>query len=502
MARDGLRLRLVDDAAPEQVAVVRRERVDLVALGVEREREVPAVGHPEVAVEAALRDRPPASRARSANSGHSRPRARGGRRASSRRTRSPAARRSPAGSPGSRAVPVRDRVPRVLPALVLEAGLLVAAPVPDVAVAHAGPRTRRSSASAARASCSSVAHELRGRRIQRSYSSSSTTYSGVGVGAAVVRRVRPLLERRHLAVAHLVEDPAGILVAEVVHAAALPVCRARAAWSRASSGANGQRLQAREDAVTAEHRHEPRQSGGRQAARPAIGGREAQRGEVDEAAPVGGLQSIVVAFQTGCFREPARGSSPYWAELGVRRVGTSAARSPAGTGRRHHVKVGGPRTVRSDLHGERQPLLIDLHRSRRGDRGSSLERLAFVTEQQCGPSRPARNTSPLLRARILTLEEVREIGTCLHAHRSASGLPVVVQDRELLGKPSPTARCLRITDSLGVDVHRAGARDQEEAGFRNTGDHRRRARSISARSPSAPTSTGTGRRTRTGRSDR
>src|SRR5450756_1997601 len=35
-----------------------------------------------------------------------------------------------------RAVLVRDRVPRILPALVLEAGLLVAPLVPDVAVAH------------------------------------------------------------------------------------------------------------------------------------------------------------------------------------------------------------------------------------------------------------------------------------------------------------------------------------------------------------------------------
>ena len=43
------------------------------------------------------------------------------------------------------------------------------------------------------------------------------------VGGAVVRRVRALLEGRHLAVPHLVQDPAGILVAEVVQADPLPV---------------------------------------------------------------------------------------------------------------------------------------------------------------------------------------------------------------------------------------------------------------------------------------
>jgi hypothetical protein len=37
VARDRLRLRFLDDAAPEQVAVVRRQRVDLVPFGIECE---------------------------------------------------------------------------------------------------------------------------------------------------------------------------------------------------------------------------------------------------------------------------------------------------------------------------------------------------------------------------------------------------------------------------------------------------------------------------------
>jgi len=54
VARERLRLRLVDDAAPEQVADVRAQRVDLVAVRVQRECEVAVGLDPEVAVEAAL----------------------------------------------------------------------------------------------------------------------------------------------------------------------------------------------------------------------------------------------------------------------------------------------------------------------------------------------------------------------------------------------------------------------------------------------------------------
>src|SRR5262249_28489328 len=134
VARDRPRLRLVDDPAPEQVADVRRERVDMVALRVERQREVLAVVDPEVAVEAALQrgrlaleplgerlvvpDQP--GEARAANL-----RVVGVALQLARRARE-------AGQP---AVPVGDRVPGVLPALVLEPRLLVPALVPDVAVA-------------------------------------------------------------------------------------------------------------------------------------------------------------------------------------------------------------------------------------------------------------------------------------------------------------------------------------------------------------------------------
>ena len=141
--RDRLGLRLVDDAAPEQVPVVRGERVDLVPVRVEREREVLAIVDPEVAVEAALEVGglllQPVGERRVLPDLAGQPCAAhlgvvgvalqlAGR---AREARQPA-------------VAIRDRVPGVLPALVLQAGLLVPAPVPDVAVALEVARSRRS----------------------------------------------------------------------------------------------------------------------------------------------------------------------------------------------------------------------------------------------------------------------------------------------------------------------------------------------------------------------
>ena len=117
------------------MAVVRGERVDLVAVGVEGEREVALVLDPEVAVEPAfeigrlllepIRERRVVpDRARQASAADLRvvgvalQLACGPREA------------------GQAPVAVGDRVPRVLPALVLEPRLLVPALVPDVAVAH------------------------------------------------------------------------------------------------------------------------------------------------------------------------------------------------------------------------------------------------------------------------------------------------------------------------------------------------------------------------------
>ena len=202
----------VGDAAPEQVADVRGERVDLALVPVERQREEAALRDPEVVVEAPLerpRPRAPAASAQLASLQTSRAR---------RAVRTLGvvdvalqlagrARRR-----GQRAVGERDRVPGVLPALVLEPGLRVAALVLDVAVAVAvavaiDPGDRRARLALQLARQRAVARPalvlLEQDQEQRRR-----------VGAAVVGRVRPLLEGGHLAEPQLVQDLARLLVAE------------------------------------------------------------------------------------------------------------------------------------------------------------------------------------------------------------------------------------------------------------------------------------------------
>ena len=171
---------------------------------------------------------------------------------------------------GQPPVAVGDGVPGVLPALVLEAGLLVPALVPDVPVAHQvgvlvdpvqrRPRLAFELAHEARVTGPALVlveeHDVEGR----------------GVGGAVVRRVRALFEGGHLAVAHLVGDAARVLVAEVVDSGSLPVSE-RTQRRGGELGRERERLQAGEDAVAPEHGHEPRQPGGRKRLpRPATGG--------------------------------------------------------------------------------------------------------------------------------------------------------------------------------------------------------------------------------------
>ena len=175
--------------------------------------------------------------------------------------------------------------------------------------------------------------------------------------------------------------------------------------------------------------------------------------------------------------------------------------APAGTGRRHDVKVGGPRTVRFDLHGERQSVLVDLRRRRRGDRGFSFERLAFVTEQQDGRFSTRAEYVPFFSSASLTSKRSAKSEPASTRTVSFSGLLVVVQDRELLVE-AVADRAAADHGQLGVDVDGAGARDEEEAGFEVLEIvDRERVQPLPVHA-SAPTSTGTGCRTRTGRSDR
>src|SRR5262245_31906655 len=454
MPDDRLRLRLVDDPAPEQMAVVRRERVDLLAVEVQGEREVLVVLDPEVAVEATLeigglplklvgelRIVPDAPRKPS-------------------RTHLRVVRvalelgRGPR-EPGEPPVAVRDRVPRVLPALVLEAGLLVAPLVPDVAVVLeigvlVDPVQRRPRLELEIPNELPVAgpplvlveqHDVEGRRVR----------------AAVVRRVRALLEGGQLAVTQLVQDPAGILVPEIVEPRPLPLAEREQRGAR-QLGRERQGLEAREDAVAAEHRHEPGQTRGRQAPASRDRRREPQRGQVDEAAAVRPLQRLPVALDPRRAREPT-------VEVRLHRLPAPTLRlnlhltEPRHLG--YDVEVGRPLAVPRDFQVECQPVRIHLGPLAARDQGRALVRSALVAKPQRAFHGAARVAALLLEG-VLDLEQVGEVAGGLDPHAQPNRLVAVVEDRQRLAKtggnrPLPDHRELR------VDVDRPYPWDEEEA---------------------------------------
>ena len=230
------------------------------------------------------------------------------------------------GKPGQRAVAVGDRVPGVLPALVLEPGLLVAALVGDVAVAlevgvlvdpaaaPRGPRTR----ARGRARCrrSTARTRRAGRRTAASRRRCRSTAS------AVAPRTRS--SRRSASRAGSGPGPR--------RGSRRCGCPAGAPSSRrvvaASSGVNGSACRL----VKMLSRPNIVMNHGSPAAgrlwRPARERREPQRGQIDEAAAVGRLQRLPVALEPRGLVEPARrGSSPCSAD-GAAPAGQRPARCP------------------------------------------------------------------------------------------------------------------------------------------------------------------------------
>ena len=256
---DGLGLVVVDDAAPQQVADVGRERVDLPLLAVQREREAAALREPEVAVEARLAPPLPVRAARPAPR-RPRSRARAARSAAWRRTRSPGSRRRRAAAARACRRANDDRVPRVLPALVLEAGLGVAPLVLDVAVAVAVAvlvdplerRARRGLELAHQVGVARPALVLVEHTRNSGVESAEPKYGECG--------------RSSNAVSSPKRSSCRILPGSSSRKASTPV-----AWKRASDAQRrlrelGRRtagLIARDQAVAAEERHEPRKARGR-----------------------------------------------------------------------------------------------------------------------------------------------------------------------------------------------------------------------------------------------
>ncbi len=414
-------LDFVHDPAPEEMAVVRREGVDLRAVRSEGEGEVAPVGDPEVAVEAALElgrlllelvgdHRVLPDLAREARAAHL---------GVVGVALQLAGRAREAGQP---AVPVRDRVPGVLPALVLEAGLLVPPLVRDVAVALE-VRVLVDPLQRGEGLVLEVANELSvaGPALVLVQQDDEQRRC---VGRAVVRGVRPLLEGGQLPVAHLVQDPAGILVAEIVDARAL----ARAELAKRGRGQLGRerkRLQAGEDAVAAEHGHEPREAGGGKAPAPRAQRREAQRGEVDEAAHVGVLERRPVAFETRRVAEPAVEPG---GEVPLRALWRGAA---AAEQRDRNLHLRGPLALRRDPGAEGQSVGVELRAAAGADRGRLPVRLPPVPEHQA-PALDLARVLPLLLQRVLDLEEVGEVASRLEPKRQVERLLIVVEDGDLL----------------------------------------------------------------------
>ena len=357
-----------------------------------------------------------------------------------------------------RAVAVGDRVPGVLPALVLEPGLLVAALVRDVAVALevrvlVDPVQRRARL------VLEVAHELRVAGPALVLVEQHDVQRG-RVDAAVVGRVRPLLEGRHLAVAHLVEDPARVLVAEVVDPRALALAERQQRRLR-ELRRERQRLQAREDAVAAEHGHEPRQARGGQRAARHRAGREAQRGEVDEAAVVG---------VPAASRSRTRGAGARWSHLSrpARHV-RAGALGAASIGPRPQA-ANAALTSRSvfhwpcarDLHLERQSRRVDLRRLRRGDQRLARERLARVAEHEPCRARSGGGSVPFFFSASLTSNRSAKSLAASRRTSSETGLSSWFRIVSSSWKPSATV-ALADHRELRVDVDGARSRDEEEA---------------------------------------
>ena len=274
--------------------------------------------------------------------------------------------------------------------------------------------------------------------------------------------MRPLLKSRHLAEAQLVQDAAWVLVAEVVAARPLPEAEGHQRGAR-QLGGERQRLQAGEDAVAPEHRHEPRQPGGRQVVTRQRERREPQRRQIDEGALVGPLERVPVAVEAGRIVEPLLeaelhvGACLLRVTLVLERSTGRAAHVPPD----RHMQVGRPLLVGLHVDREGEAALVHGACLRGRDPGLAHVSLAAIPEHQ-PPVVDAGEVLALLLEVVLDLEEVGKVAGGLDAHLEVDRLVVVIEDRELLVKAAADGT---LTDDrqLGVDVHGPRAGHEEEA---------------------------------------
>ena len=255
------------------------------------------------------------------------------------------------------------------------------------------------------------------------------------------------------------EDSARILVAEVVEPHALPVSE-RAQGRRRQLRSERKRLQAREDAVAAEHRHEPRQPGSGKGTAAGDRRRETQCREVHQTSPVRRFERLPVAFESGRLVDPALQVAAHPGLDALRILGLERGLTRAQE-RRDDIDSGRPLAVRGDLDRERKPLGVVFRRLARGDGRRPGEWPPVIAEREL-LSLHLRRVATLLRERVLHLEQVREIASRVDPDLERYRLVEVIQDRELLVEPGGD-RTLPDHGELRVDVDRSRSRNQEEA---------------------------------------
>src|ERR1700733_7427205 len=157
-----------------------------------------------------------------------------------------------------------------------------------------------------------------------------------------------------------VQNLAGLLLLEVVSYPRL-TRREHAQRRRRQSGEIGQRLQARDQAVTTEQRHEPRQSRRREGGMLVKVRADAKSAEIAEARAVGARERWVGGLQRWRFGQPRF-------ELGIPRpllvleIGSGRAareRDPGLGGVRGNRKVHRPLVTVRELQGEGEPVASD-----------------------------------------------------------------------------------------------------------------------------------------------
>ena len=263
--------------------------------------------------------------------------------------------------------------------------------------------------------------------------------------------MRPFLERGHFAVAHFVQNSSGIFITEIVDSAALPHSKSSESSCR-KIRSKRQRLQAREDAVPAKHRHKPGETRSWKAHATQDWRRETKRRKVNQAAPVDGLHRIPVANQPWRVVEPflqaalhiragsALGPAVLWLFLCI-----------AGAHGRNNIEIGRPFRVGLNADAKGHSSLVEMRRRACRDSGFPGKRVSLVPEQQSTVLNLGV-VSSLFGQGVLHLEQVRKVRPDLHTNRKFNRLYVVVKDRSALheshcqqlaaGLPRASNRCI------------------------------------------------------------